>query len=236
VAAERVSLEVLVREQRGSAAARRLRKTGFIPGVIYGGNADPTAISVADRELRKALTTDHGLNAIMDVKVNGETRPVILKEYQRDPISGRLAHVDLVVVRLDRVIQTAVTVEVVGESPGAKEGGVLQQVAREITVEALPMEVPDRIEADVSGLAIGDSLRLGDLQQLEGVQFVDDPETVIATVTVPTRVEEPEEELEEGEEGEEGEGVLGEEGAEGEGETPAEPDAETAGESDSAES
>ena len=227
MAAERVSLDVRVRDERGSAAARRMRKEGLIPGVVYGGNAEPTAIVVADRELRKALTTDHGLNAIMDVKVNGETRPVIVKEYQRDPITGRLAHVDLVVVRLDRAIQTAVTVEIVGESPGAKEGGVLQQVAREITVEALPMEVPDRIEADVSGLAIGDSLRLSDVSVPEGVRFVDDPEeTVIATVTVPTRVEEPEVEEEEGEEGEEGAVAEGEEAPE----AGAEPDAEAAGE------
>jgi large subunit ribosomal protein L25 len=234
MAAERVNLEVRVREERGSAAARRLRKTGFIPGVVYGGNAEPTAIAVAERELRKALTTDHGLNAIMDVKLDGDTRPVILKEYQRDPITGRLAHIDLVVVRLDRAIQTAVTVELIGESPGAKEGGVLQQVAREITVEALPMEVPDRIEADISGLAIGDSLRLADIPAREGVRFVDDPdETVIATVTVPTRIEEPEpEELEEGEEGEE---VLEGELAEGAAEAPGETEAEAAGEPETTE-
>jgi large subunit ribosomal protein L25 len=221
MAAERVSLEVSVREERGSAAARRMRKEGLIPGVVYGGGGEPTAISVAERELRKALTSDHGLNAILDVKVNGETRPVILKEYQRDPISSRVTHVDLVVVRLDRAIQTAVSIEIVGDSPGAKEGGVLQQVAREVLVEALPMEVPDRIEADISALGIGDSLRLGDLAELEGVRFVDDPETVIATVTVPTRVEEPEVEAEEGEEGEEGavaEGEAPEAGAEPEGE------------------
>src|SRR3954447_4898226 len=222
MAAERVSLDVHVREERGSAAARRMRKDGLIPGVVYGGGGEPTAISVAERELRKALTTDHGLNAILDVQVNGETRPVILKEFQRDPISSRVTHIDLVVVRLDRVIQTAVSVEVVGDSPGAREGGVLQQVAREILVEALPMEVPDRIEADISTLAIGDSLRLGDLPEIEGVRFVDDPETVIATVTVPTRVEEPEVEGE-GEEGEEGEaaaaeGETPEAGAEAEGE------------------
>jgi large subunit ribosomal protein L25 len=234
MAAERVNLEVRVREERGSAAARRLRKTGFIPGVVYGGNAEPTAIAVAERELRKALTTDHGLNAILDVKLNGDTRPVILKEYQRDPITGRLAHIDLVVVRLDRPIQTAVTVELIGESAGAKEGGVLQQVAREITVEALPMEVPDRIEADISGLAIGDSLRLADIPEPEGVRFVDDPdETVIATVTVPTRIEEPEpEEVEEGEEGEEvPEGEL----AEGAAEAPGEAEAEAAGEPETTE-
>ena len=232
MAAERVSLDVRMREERGSAAMRRMRKEGLVPGVVYGGEAEPTAIAVADRELRKALMTDHGLNAIMDVTLDGQTRPVILKEFQRDPISGRVSHVDLVVVRLDRAIQTSVSVEIVGESPGTREGGVLQQVAREVTVEALPMEVPDRIEADVSSLAIGDSLRLGDLHAGEGVRFVDDEDTVIATVTVPTRVEEPE--VEEGEEGEEGE-----EAAAAEGETPeagAEPEAEASGEAEESES
>ncbi len=228
MAAERVSLDVHVREERGSAAARRMRKEGLIPGVVYGGGGEPTAIAVAERELRKALTTDHGLNAILDVQVNGETRPVILKEFQRDPISSRVSHIDLVVVRLDRAIQTAVSIEIVGDSPGAKEGGVLQQVAREVLVEALPMEVPDRIEADISTLAIGDSLRLGDLTELEGVRFVDDPETVIATVTVPTRVEEPEVEAEEGEEGEEGAVAEGE----AEAEAGAEPEGEASGDAE----
>jgi large subunit ribosomal protein L25 len=222
MAAERVSLDVRTREERGSAAMRRMRKEGLVPGVVYGGEAEPTAIAVADRELRKALMTDHGLNAILDVTLDGQTRPVILKEFQRDPISGRVTHVDLVVVRLDRPIQTAVSVEIVGDSPGAREGGVLQQVAREVTVEALPMEVPDRIEADISSLAIGDSIRLGDLPVPEGVRFVDDEETVIATVTVPTRVEEPEVEAEEGEEGEEGAVAEGEEAAEAAGESEAE--------------
>src|SRR3954447_25574973 len=226
MAAERVSLDVHVREERGSAAARRMRKDGLIPGVVYGGGGEPTAISVAERELRKALTTDHGLNAILDVQVNGETRPVILKEFQRDPISSRVTHIDLVVVRLDRVIQTAVSVEVVGDAPGAREGGVLQQVAREVLVEALPMEVPDRIEADISTLAIGDSLRLADLPEIECVRFVDDPETVVATVTVPTRAEEPEEALAEGEEGAE---VPPGEQAEGAADAAEEPDADAAG-------
>jgi large subunit ribosomal protein L25 len=224
MAEDRVSLTVLEREERGSAAVRRLRQGGFVPGVVYGGGQESYAISVAERDLRQALTSHHGLNAILDVKVNGETKPVILKEYQRDPITGRVAHVDLVVVRLDRPIQTTVGVELVGESPGVREGGALQQVAREITVEALPLEVPDRIEADISGLAVGDSLRLADLPVPEGVRFVDDlDETVIATVLVPTRVEEPEEVLEEGEEGEE---VPGEERAEGAAEESAEAEAD----------
>ncbi len=230
MAEDRVTLEVAEREERGSAAVRRLRQQGVIPGVIYGAGQDGYSISVAERDLRQALTTHHGLNAILDVKVNGETKPVILKEYQRDPITGRVAHIDLVVVRLDRVIQTTVGVELIGESPGVREGGALQQVAREITVEALPLEVPDRIEADISGLAIGDSLRLADLPELPGVRFVDDPEeTVLVTVTVPTKVEEPEDVLEEGEELEEGE-VPPEERAEGGADEAAEPDADAAGE------
>ena len=222
----RVQLDVEERAERGSAAVRRLRKQGFIPGVIYGGGNDPFAFSVHERELRRALTTDHGLNAILDVAVDGDARPAIVKEYQRDPVTGRVTHVDLVQVRLDRVIQTAVGIELVGDSPGVREGGVLQQVAREITVEALPMEVPERIEVDVSGLAVGDSIRLEDVTIPSGVRFVDDAhETVIATVTVPTRVEEPEEVLEEGEEGAE---VAAE--AEGAPEAAAEPEAEAAGE------
>ncbi len=226
---------MLEREERGSAAVRRLRKQGFVPGVVYGGGVDPVAISIAERDLRQALTSHHGLNAILDVQVDGQAKPVILKEYQRDPLTGRVAHVDLVVVRLDRAIQTTVSVELIGESPGVKEGGALQQVARELTVEALPLEVPDRIEADISGLAIGDSLRLSEIPEIPGVRFVDDPdETILATVTVPTRVEEPEEVLEEGEEGEEG--VVAEEGAEGAPEAAAESDGEAAGEPDTAES
>jgi large subunit ribosomal protein L25 len=223
----RVQLVVDERAERGSAAVRRLRKQGLIPGVIYGGGNDPVAFSVQERELRRALTTDHGLNAILDVTIDGDVRPAIVKEYQRDPLSGRVTHVDFVQVRLDRVIQTTVGIELVGDSPGVREGGVLQQVAREITVEALPMEVPERIEVDVSNLAIGDSIRLEDLPVQEGIRFVDDAhETVVATVTVPTRVEEPEEALEEGEEGAE---VPAEERAEGAAEAPAEPDADAAG-------
>jgi large subunit ribosomal protein L25 len=121
-------------------------------------------------------------------------------------------------VRLDQAIHTQVVVELVGESEGVKEGGVLSQVAREVNVEALPMEVPERLELDVSGMAIGDSRRLSDLRVPEGVKLLDDPETVLATVTPPTKIEEPEvveEELEEGElpEGEVPEGEEAPEGA-----------------------
>jgi large subunit ribosomal protein L25 len=232
VAGERVKIEVQEREARGSAAARRLRKEGLIPGVLYGRGKNPHVFSIAERELRKALTGPAGLHAILDVAVAGQktTHPSILKDYQQHVITGRLEHIDLQEVRLDQPIQAQVVIELVGEAAGTVEGGVLSQVSREVNVEALPLEVPERIEVDVSRMEMGDTLRLADVAVQDGVTFLDDPEeTVLATVTMPTRVEEPEveeeeEELEEGAElaeGEEAPEGAAEEPAEGEGETEA---------------
>jgi large subunit ribosomal protein L25 len=233
VAGERVKLEVAERESLGTRESRRLRRQGVIPGVLYG-RTKPHSISIPERELRRALTGAGGLHAILDVVLEGQksTHPSILKEYQRDPIRGTVVHVDLQEVRLDQPIHAAVIVLLVGEAPGAKEGGVLQQAQREVNVEALPLEIPEHIDLDVSSLAIGDSLRVADLMPIEGVTYLDDPETVIASVTLPTKVEEPEEVVEEGEEGELEEGEeLAEGAAEGEGE----PEAEGAGEPGTAE-
>jgi large subunit ribosomal protein L25 len=208
VAGERIRLEVRERERTGSADARRLRRAGLIPGVLYGRGQKPHAISVPERELRRVLTGEHGLHAILDVALDGQktSHASILKEFQRDPIRGKLIHVDLQEVRLDQTIQAQVTIELVGEAIGSKEGGVLSQMTREMTVEALPLEMPDRIELDVSAMVIGDTLRISDLPPREGATFLDDPETVVATVTMPSRIVEPEpEEVEEGEEVPEGE-------------------------------
>lgn len=238
MAGERVKLEVQEREARGSAASRRLRHQGLIPGVLYGRGKNPHPFSVAERELRKALTGPAGLHAILDVALDGQktTHASILKDYQQDVITGRLAHIDLQEVRLDQPIHAQVVIELVGESAGAKEGGVLSQVSREINVEALPLEVPERIEVDISAMEMGDTLRLADVPVPEGVTFLDDPEeTVLATVTVPTKEVEPEpteEELAELAELEEGaELAEGEEPPEGaEGEAPAEGEAEASAE------
>jgi large subunit ribosomal protein L25 len=229
MAGERVKLEVQTRDARGSAEVRRMRKQGLIPGVIYGGGNDPAAICVAERTLRRALTGSGGLHAILDVVVqgdgNGGARPAILKDYQQDVITGRVTHIDLHQVRLDRPIQASVVVQLIGEPAGVKEGGVLSQVSREITVEALPMEIPEHIDLDVSEMLVGDTLRLADVRPIEGVTFLDDPEeTVLASVSAPTVFEEPE--LEEPEEGEEL--PEGEEAPEVEGEAPAEPEGEAA--------
>ncbi|HEY7017462.1 MAG TPA: 50S ribosomal protein L25 [Gaiellaceae bacterium] len=236
MAGERIKLEVKERDGRGSADSRRLRREGMIPGVLYGKGKTPHAICVPERELRRVLTGPSGLHAILDVVLEGQstTHASILKDYQQDPIRGHIEHIDLQEVRLDQPIQAVVAVQLVGEPVGAKEGGVLSQVQREINIEALPMEIPEHLELDVSGMAIGDTLRLADLPPREGVTYLDDPdETVLASVGLPTRVEEPEPEVEEGEELAEGEVPEGEAAEGAEGEAPA-ADAES-GESDTTE-
>jgi large subunit ribosomal protein L25 len=185
-------------------------------------------ISIGERDLRAALTTPGGLNAVLDVVVDtGKTHPSVLKEYQQDPVRGVITHVDLQEVRLDQPIHATVSVTLVGEPAGAVEGGVLSQVTTEVTVEALPLEVPQHLELDISAMHVNDTIRLDALAAPEGVTLLDDPETVIATVTLPTRVEEPEPEAAEGEEGAEVEGEA--EGAEPESADEAAGEADAAG-------
>ena len=226
-----MKLEVKPREGLGSTEARRLRGTGFIPGVIYGRGEEAHAIAIAERELRRALTSDHGTHAILDVVLGDgdrRTRHAVLKDYQLHPTRGRLLHVDLQEVRLDQPIHAQVVVELVGEAEGVTMGGVLTQVTREVNVEALPMEVPDRIELDISSLVIGESLRVSDLRAPERVTLLDPEDVVLASVSAP-RVEEEPEEVVTDEEAAEGEGVPPEEQPEGGSEAPAEPDADAAG-------
>ena len=229
MAGERIRLEVKERERVGSRESRRMRREGLVPGVLYG-RSEPHAICVPERELRRALTSEGGLNAILDVVLEGQktTHPSILKQYQQDPLKGRVIHIDLQEVRLDQPIHATVPVHLVGgdDAPGVREGGVLSQVTREINVEALPMGIPEHIDLDVSRMQMNDTLRLEDLQRTEGVTLLDDPEgTVLATVTMPTREVEPEpteEELAEGEEAV----AEGEEAPEGAAEQPAAGEAE----------
>lgn len=232
MAGERIKLDVRPRDEAGSAVSRRLRANGFIPGVLYGAGKQAHPFAVEERELRRVLTGEHGLHAILDVVFDGQktAHHAVLKEYQLDPVRPRLLHIDLHEVRLDQVIQSQVAVEPVGESPGVKEGGVMTLVLREVNVEALPMEVPDRLELDISEMTIGDSLRVSDIVAPEGAKLLDDPDAVVLTVTPPTKVEEPEE-VEEELEGEEG--LDGEE--EGEGEAAPSAEAEAEGESGSEE-
>jgi large subunit ribosomal protein L25 len=217
MAGERIRLEVKERDERGSRASRRLRKEGFIPGVLYG-SGNPRPFIVEERTLRHALGGDHGTHAILDVVLEGQQKAhhAVLKDYQLDPRRSSLLHVDLHEVRLDRPIQAQVAVELVGTPKGVNLGGLLSQIVREITVEALPMAVPDRLEIDVSELDIGDQVRVSDIESPEGATILEDLDTVVATVAAPRRMELPEDEVaeEEAVEGEEGEAAEpGEEAA-----------------------
>lgn len=184
---DRLKLAVREREDLGSRPSRRLRAQGLIPGVLYG-KGHSRAIVVPERDLRTAMTGPSGLHAILDVVIEGQStvHPSILAEYEQDPIRGTISHIDLREIRLDQAIHATVVVHLVGEAAGVKTGGVLSLIARELQVEALPANVPEHVDVDVSNLEVGDVLRLADIQAIDNVTFLDDPhETVIATVSLP---------------------------------------------------
>jgi large subunit ribosomal protein L25 len=214
---KRPVLDVQERPERGTRTMKRLRREGFVPGVVYGGtDGDCTSFKVDSRALRQVLV---GGQALIDLKVGNKTRPVIVKDQQLHPVREEVMHIDLLEVRLDEKIQTTVAVHVEGgeEAPGVKEGGVLEHVTHQLNIEALPTAIPDYIAVDVSGMAIAATMHLSELTPPEGVEFLDDPEeTIIATVVVPTEVEEPEIEEETELVGEDGEPVEGAEPVEGE--------------------
>lgn len=206
---ESTGITVTAREPGGSRAARRLRREGNVPGVVYGGGADPIAFQVDARVLRQALA--HA-GAVLDLSIDGAGgTPVVLKELTRHPVSGETVHIDLLRVRLDEAIQATVALELIGteDAPGVKEGGVLEHVTRELTIEALPTDIPDSLELDVSAMDIGDTVTLDAVPTPARVTLLGDLETVVATLTPPRLQLEEEEEIEEETElvgeGEEGE-------------------------------
>ena len=227
----RAKLTVEERPEKGSRAARRLRREGLVPGVVYGGgNGDCIPFKIGARDLRQALLAS---SAVIDLSIgSGKALPVIVKDQQHHPVRGEIVHIDLLQVRLDEKIQTTVPLELEGveEAPGVKEGGVMEHVTRELNIEALPTSIPERIVADVSGMDPAATMHLSELSAPEGVEFLDDPEeTIVATVTIPTEVVEPEVEEETELVGEDGEPIEGEEAPEGEA-APAEGEGEGGGE------
>lgn len=213
-------LQVRSRAAAGSREARRLRRSGRVPGVVYGGEGEPVTFDADARELRLALA---GSGAVLDLSVDGgKATPVVLKEAQRDPVRGETTHVDLLRVRLDEEIHAVVPLELAGveDAPGVRQGGVLEQITRELNVRALPTAIPESILHDVGALEIGETLVLTALSAPDGVTLLDDPETVLATLSPPRLQAEAEEEIE------------AETGLVGEAEAPAQA-AEGAGESES---
>ena len=203
------SLSLSTRAPEGSRSARRLRREGLVPGVIYGGGGDPEHFAVDGRILRNTLA--HA-GAILQVSLDGGGEsPVLVKDVQRHPVRGHAVHVDLLRVRMDQAVQTTVVLHLEGaeEAPGVTEGGILSQEHRELNVEALPGDIPEEIVHDVSGMEMNATLTLEAIGAPQGVTLLDEPETVVATITPPT-LEPVEEEIETETE------LVGEEGAEGE--------------------
>jgi large subunit ribosomal protein L25 len=234
MAQDRATLKVSQRDLFGTRATKRLRREGLVPGVVYGQGGDARPFQVSARELRILLSQGHTL---LDLEVEGSKAvPVVIKEQQHHPVRGDVLHLDFLEVRLDEEIQAEVPIELEGtdQAPGVREGGVLEHVGREVTVEALPTEIPERITVDVSEMQINDTINLASVPAPSGLKFmVDEPEEfTVATLSPPRVEEEPEPEVEEEAElvGEGEEAPEGEEAAEGEGE--AAPEGEAGGDSD----
>ncbi|MCB0859194.1 MAG: 50S ribosomal protein L25 [Solirubrobacterales bacterium] len=220
MSSERATLNATTRTEFGTRISKRLRRDGKVPGVVYSDGKDAISFQVESRDARVILGEGH---ALFDLHIEGsDTVPVVVKEQQHHPVRGDLQHLDLQQVDLNQAIQAEVLIELTGDdvSPGVKQGGVLEHVTREVTVEALPTDIPDSISLDVSEMEINDTLTLEQLVAPEGVTLIaDDPaEVTLVTLSPPRVEEEPEEDLE-AEPEVVGEGEEGEEAAEGEGDS-----------------
>jgi large subunit ribosomal protein L25 len=189
-------LEVRGREPEGSRSVRRLRREGLVPGVLYGGTGDPISFSVDARILRHALAAR---GAVLEVVVDGGSpTPAVLKDQQRDVIRGQTVHIDLVRVRLDQAIHANVQIELIGveAAPGVRDGGVLEQVTHEVSVEALPTAIPESIVHDVSAMSIGDTVTLDAIAAPAGVTLLGELHEIVVVTLTPPRLRTEDEELE----------------------------------------
>jgi large subunit ribosomal protein L25 len=225
--AEQIELPVAARSEVGKTASRRLRATGKIPGVVYGRGEEAVAVAVDEQLFSKALPEANWFSSVIRLRIEGaqtdDPEPtVMIREVQRDLVRRRLLSVDFLRISLQEAVRAQIPLVTVGESPGVKQGGILEHITHEVTVECLPTDMPDHLELDISEVEIGDSLRVRDLAAPPGVTLAGQPDDVLVVVAPPVRIEEvvPEAELVEGalvEEAAEPE-VIGERKAEQEGE------------------
>ena len=188
----RMVIEAEPRTGAGKNVARRLRRGGQIPGVLYGAGQPAVSVSLNPKQLRAVLESEAGRNTILNVNVkDGESTSAMIVDWQYEPVHGALLHVDLKRIVLDRVLRAAVPVVAVGEAPGVKvQGGILEFVVREVEVECLPTDIPEHITADVSELVIGMNLRVRDLKVSEKVRLTSDPDQAVLHVVAPKKEEE----------------------------------------------
>lgn len=189
---DQVTLTAMPRDARGGRAVKKLRRAGQVPGVVYGREfGQPLAIAIDARELRDAMQ-GRGLNAVINLAIKGRgTTPVMVSDHQVDVVSRHLIHIDLHAVNLNEVVQANVPVLCVGSAPGVRAGGILDVVLHEVTVEALPAEIPDHVEVDVGELQINQTIHLRDIKPPKGAKLVDDPGAIVVSLHPPAKVEEP---------------------------------------------
>ncbi len=222
--AEEIRVAVEAGRAVGSRPSRRLRGEGKIPGVVYGHGVEPMPVAVDARALRAALTTDAGLNALLDLRVDGTSHLTLAREVQRHPVKGTVSHVDFVIVRRDEVVTSDVPIALTGEASEVHKGdGMVDQQLFSLSVQALPSAIPNQIEIDIGDLTIGQSIRVGEVALPDGVSTEVDTETTVV-VGQPPQVSAADL-VREGAEEEVAEGAEAE-GAEAEG---AEPAGEAAG-------
>jgi large subunit ribosomal protein L25 len=216
-----VTLKAEIRPGTGKGVARKLRAAGRVPGVVYGRGMDPVAVAVERLALARAFKTEAGRNVLIDLHVGTDTHLTLARELQRDPVRGTLLHVDFLKIARDVAIEVDVPVHITGESPGVKEGGVIEHHLWSVRVSCLPGNVPERLDADVSRMVIGDMLRVADLKVPDGVTVLTEPNEAVLGVVVPQILK-----VEEEVPAEEALVAEGEEAAAAEGEEPAAPAAE----------
>jgi large subunit ribosomal protein L25 len=204
-----VTLRAETGREPGSRSSRRLRRKGMVPAVIYGRDLEPIAVAVDAHDLYVALHTSAGVNALINLETEGaDAQLTMAREVQRHPVRGDVTHVDFVKISLTEKTQVEVLIELTGESVGVKEGGIIETIRNSIHVEALPTDIPQSIIVDISELAVGDTLRIGDLPVMEGVEYLGDDDDPVVTIATPAAVEAEEVEEEGLEEGVEEEGAV----------------------------
>lgn len=188
--AEQIKLSATSRTEKGKGVAKRLRREGKLPAVVYGHKTDPIALTIDSKQLLKLIVEGKSEHKLFALSIEGNGTPlektVMIKELQIDPLKRNFLHVDFFEVAMDEEITLSLVIKLVGEAPGVEMGGMLQQVRREIEIRCLPTQIPDTVEIDVSALNIGDSVHLNDIQLPEGVKVLDDADLTIATVLAPT--------------------------------------------------
>jgi large subunit ribosomal protein L25 len=177
------SLEATSREATSKNAARRVRVAGQVPAVVYGAGKNSQTVSVDPRQVKRILYSETGHNTIVDLKLPGELTKAMIVDWQFEPIKGALLHVDFKRIAMDKVLRVNVPILLKGEAAGVKlEGGILEQILREVEIECLPADIPGHIDVDVSGLAFGQMIRVADLPHGEKLKFLTDSNQMVAHV------------------------------------------------------